>query len=91
MNTSLLNRLAIMEHSQLKMIVPFIYKCEKRTNVEAYLPHDFYIHNDHLHTNDKYIFDTNKLIWKPSLYFKNGFGKHIHFSDYLCDKYRIKI
>ena len=91
MNVKLLNRMAIMEHSQLKTLVPFIYKCKTRSNVEVSLPHDFYIHNDHLHTNDQYIFDTNKLIWKPSLYFKNGFGKHIHFSDYLCKKYRIKI
>ena len=90
MNVRLLNRMAIMEYSQLKGIVPFIYKCEMRKNVEISLPDNFYIHNDHLYTHDQYINGTNELIWKPALYFKNGFGTHIHFSDYLCRKYRIK-
>ena len=91
MNVKLLNRMAVMELHQLRNIVPFIYKCDTRKNVEASLPQNFYIHNDYLYTNDQYIFDTNKLIWQPSLYFKNGYGKHVHFSDYLCQKYRIKI
>ena len=42
-NVSLLNRLAIMEHHQLRNIVPFIYKCETRKNVEVSLPENFYI------------------------------------------------
>uniref|UniRef100_A0A6C0LUC1 Uncharacterized protein n=1 Tax=viral metagenome TaxID=1070528 RepID=A0A6C0LUC1_9ZZZZ len=90
MNVSLLNRLAIMELHQLRNIVPFIYKCETRKNVDVSLPENFYIHNDYLYTPDQYIFGTNKLIWQPSLYFKNGYGKHIHFSDFLSTKYRIK-
>lgn len=90
MCASLLNRLAIMELNPLKKIVPFIYISETSSNVQVSIPHDFYIHHDHFYTNNQLIFEENKFIWKPTLYFKDGFDKKILFSEFLCEKYNIR-
>ena len=87
-NTRLLNRLAIMEHNNLRNICPFIFKGKCSDNKEVMIPH-FYIHNDKLYIQNKDINGETEFLWQPSLYFKNGYNKKCLFYDYINGKYNV--
>ena len=90
MNIQLLNRLAIMEHHQLKGLCPFLFKGVESKYKEVYLE-DFHIHNDYLHIkNQQYINNSKQFLWQPVLYFKNGYDQKILLFDYLQGKYKLK-
>lgn len=87
-NTALLNRLAIMEHNNLRNICPFIFKNKFSNNTEIVIPH-FYLHNDSLHIQHKEIDGKNEFLWQSVLYFKNGYSNNILFYEYLTKKYNV--
>ena len=96
MNIKLINRLAIMEYSQLKQICPFIFNSLITNNRDIIINNDFIIHNsnivliNHNNTNDVVLNNINNSNWIDSLYFKNGFKHKILFKHYLQGKYKIK-
>jgi len=95
MNVNLVNRLALMEYSQLKKICPFILNNVKTNHKDIIINNDFTIHNDNIilnrnsKTNDVALDNINNSKWIDSLYFKNGFKHKILFVHYLQGKYKI--